>query len=137
MAKKAAYAKVEGLLERVGLPREIFHRYPHELSGGQKQRVVIATALVLDPDLLILDEPTSALDAETEAEVLEALERLMAGRTTLVIAHRLSTVRRADRTAVLQEGRVVETGSPAELLAAGGAYHRLHALQTGTRGSVP
>jgi ATP-binding cassette subfamily B protein/subfamily B ATP-binding cassette protein MsbA len=95
------------------------------LSGGERQRVAIARALVKDAPILILDEPTSALDVATEYLVFEALERLMAGRTTLVIAHRLSTVRRADRIIVLDAGRVAETGTHAELLAAGGRYAHL------------
>jgi ATP-binding cassette subfamily B protein/subfamily B ATP-binding cassette protein MsbA len=99
------------------------------LSGGQRQRLSIARALLKDAPILILDEPTSALDAETEAEVLEALERLMRHRTTLLIAHRLSTVRRAHRIAVLDAGRLVETGTHDELLARRGLYHRLHTLQ--------
>ena len=100
------------------------------LSGGQRQRISIARALLRDSPILILDEPTAALDAATEAALLDALERLMAGRTTLIIAHRLSTVRRADRIVVLDEGRVVETGTHAQLLAAGGLYATLHHLQT-------
>ncbi len=99
------------------------------LSGGQRQRLAIARALLKDPPILVLDEATSALDAESERAVQQALERLMAGRTTLVIAHRLSTVRRADQLAVLEAGRVVELGSHADLLATGGLYRRLHDLQ--------
>jgi len=96
-----------------------------QLSGGQKQRVAIARAVLKDPRILILDEATSALDAESEALVQEALERLMRGRTVLVIAHRLSTVRRADRVVVLQEGQVVQSGSHARLADEDGPYRRL------------
>ena len=99
------------------------------LSGGQRQRLAIARALLKDPPILVLDEATSALDAESERAVQQALERLMAGRTTLVIAHRLSTVRRADQLAVIEEGRIVERGSHGDLLASGGLYRRLHDLQ--------
>jgi len=99
------------------------------LSGGQRQRLAIARALLKDPPILILDEATSALDTESERAVQQALERLMAGRTVLVIAHRLSTVRRADQLVVLEAGRIVERGRHAELLAAGGLYRRLHDLQ--------
>jgi ATP-binding cassette subfamily B protein/subfamily B ATP-binding cassette protein MsbA len=99
------------------------------LSGGEKQRLAIARALLKDAPILILDEPTSALDVETEAQLLAALERVRAGRTAFVIAHRLSTIRNADRIVVMDQGRVVEQGSHAELLAAGGAYSRLYAHQ--------
>ncbi|HVS09361.1 MAG TPA: ATP-binding cassette domain-containing protein, partial [Planctomycetota bacterium] len=99
------------------------------LSGGQRQRITIARAILKGAPLLLLDEATSALDSESEAEVQRALERLKEGRTVVVIAHRLSTIRNADRIAVLDEGRLVELGSHAELIARGGAYARLHAVQ--------
>ena len=99
------------------------------LSGGQRQRIAIARAILKDPPILILDEATSALDAESERLVQEALANLMKGRTTLVIAHRLSTVRRADRILVLDRGRIVEEGSHAALLTRPGLYRRLHEMQ--------
>jgi ATP-binding cassette, subfamily B, bacterial MsbA len=99
------------------------------LSGGQRQRLAIARAVYKDAPILILDEATSALDSESERLVQQALERLMQGRTSLVIAHRLSTIERADRIVALDGGRVVEQGSHAQLLARGGLYARLHALQ--------
>jgi len=99
------------------------------LSGGQRQRLAIARALLKNAPVLILDEATSSLDSESERHVQAALEALMRGRTTIVIAHRLSTVERADRIAVLAEGRIVESGRHAELLARGGIYARLHRIQ--------
>jgi ATP-binding cassette subfamily B protein/subfamily B ATP-binding cassette protein MsbA len=99
------------------------------LSGGERQRLSIARALLKDAPILILDEPTSALDAGTESLLLEALERLMSGRTTFIIAHRLSTIRGADRIVVIENGRAVEQGTHQELIVAGGMYQRFHELQ--------
>ena len=101
------------------------------LSGGQRQRLAIARAVLKDPPLLLLDEATSALDAESERAVQQALEHLMAERTTLVIAHRLATVLKADRILVIDQGHLVESGSHEDLVAAGGLYARLAALQFG------
>jgi ATP-binding cassette subfamily B protein len=102
-----------------------------KLSGGERQRVAIARAFLADAPVLVLDEATSSLDVETELKVQAATEELMAGRTTIVIAHRLSTVRRADRILVFEDGRVVEEGRHGELVALGGAYARLHAVTQG------
>ncbi|MBY0363430.1 MAG: ATP-binding cassette domain-containing protein, partial [Phreatobacter sp.] len=99
------------------------------LSGGQRQRIAIARAILRDAPLLLLDEATSALDAESETLVQEALSRLMTGRTTLVIAHRLATVLDCDRILVMDQGRIVEQGTHASLAAAGGLYARLAELQ--------
>ena len=100
-----------------------------QLSGGQRQRIAIARALLKDAPILILDEATSALDSESERAVQAAVARLMAGRTTLVIAHRLSTIRRADRILVVEDGRIVESGTHAQLMEGAAHYKRLHELQ--------
>jgi ATP-binding cassette subfamily B protein len=100
-----------------------------KLSGGEKQRVAIARALLKDPRILIFDEATSALDSKAEKAIQAELERISKGRTTLVIAHRLSTVMDADQILVMAQGRIVERGSHRELLAAGGEYARMWALQ--------
>jgi ATP-binding cassette subfamily B protein len=101
-----------------------------KLSGGQRQRLAIARAFLKNAPILVLDEPASAMDAEAEAAVMEATARLMCGRTTFIAAHRLSTLRQADQVLVIENGRIVERGTPAELVASGGLYARLYTLQT-------
>ena len=118
----------------VGLPQgydTIVGERGQKLSGGQRQRLSIARAIVRDPRILVLDEATSAVDNETEAAIQRSLEAVGRGRTVLVIAHRLSTVRHADRIHVLERGRVVESGTHDELLDAGGLYAALWRVQTG------
>jgi ATP-binding cassette subfamily B protein len=125
-------AQAEGFLAALpdGLETSVGER-ARSLSGGQRQRLAIARALVREAPILLLDEATSALDAENEQLVQRALDKAMQGRTTLVIAHRLATVLKADRIVVMDEGRVVEEGRHAELVARGGLYARLAALQFG------
>jgi ABC-type multidrug transport system fused ATPase/permease subunit len=106
------------------------------LSGGERQRVAIARAMVRGAPILLLDEPTTGLDVETERLVMDALERLMRGKTTIVISHKLNLIERADQVLVVDDGRVVESGSPAELRAAGGLFARLHELATHNYGVI-
>jgi ABC-type multidrug transport system fused ATPase/permease subunit len=103
------------------------------VSGGERQRISVARAFLKDAPVLILDEPTSSVDSKTEAVILEALERLMAGRTTFMIAHRLSTLHEADRILVLNHGELIEQGTQEELLQLGGLYRQLYDAQIGAR----
>jgi subfamily B ATP-binding cassette protein MsbA len=103
-----------------------------KLSMGQRQRVAIARAILADPRILILDEATSSLDTESEQAIQAALGQLLAGRTTFAIAHRLSTVRRADQILVLEQGRIVERGSHDELIGRRGRYYEMHTRQLGS-----
>jgi subfamily B ATP-binding cassette protein MsbA len=100
-----------------------------KLSGGQKQRIAIARVFLKDPQILILDEATSALDLESEYSIQQSLERLAANRTTIIVAHRLSTITHAEQIVVMEDGQIVEQGKHAELMAAGGAYARLYNIQ--------
>jgi ATP-binding cassette subfamily B protein len=133
IARAAALAHAEGFIAR--LPRgmnTLVGERGVKLSGGERQRVALARAFLADAPILVLDEATSSLDVETERQVQAAMEELMVGRTTIVIAHRLSTIRGADRILVFDQGRIVEEGRHAELVARGGAYARLHAVTEGT-----
>jgi subfamily B ATP-binding cassette protein MsbA len=132
VARALEAAHLAGLLAQLpqGMDTVVGHN-ASALSGGQRQRLAIARAVYKDAPILILDEATSALDTESERLVQDALNRLIAGRTTIIIAHRLSTVEHADRVVVLDHGELAESGTHAQLLARGGLYARLHALQFG------
>jgi ATP-binding cassette subfamily B protein len=104
-----------------------------KLSGGQRQRISIARAILTDPAILVLDEATSAVDNETEAAIQRSLERVAVDRTTIIVAHRLSTIRHADRIYVLEKGKLVESGTHDELVSREGQYHTLWRVQTGER----
>ncbi|MBA4012614.1 MAG: multidrug ABC transporter ATP-binding protein [Phenylobacterium sp.] len=149
IAENIAYARPDATAEEVALAarraraHEFIMKLPLgyqtlvgergvKLSGGERQRVAIARAFLADAPILVFDEATSSLDVETERDVQAAMEELMAGRTTIVIAHRLSTVRNADRILVFEQGHIVEEGRHAELVKKGGAYARLHAVAEGT-----
>jgi ATP-binding cassette subfamily B protein len=146
VAENIAYGKPDAKLEeivaaaRAAHAHEFILRLPHgydslvgergqALSGGERQRISIARALLIDPRILILDEATSSVDTTTEKEIQKALENLVRGRTTIAIAHRLSTLRDANRLIVLDRGNVVETGSHDELMAREGEYYQLYQAQ--------
>ncbi len=117
-------------LERVGLSALFLEREQATLSGGEAQRACLARTLLTEPEVVLLDEPTSSVDSRTELVILDALDRLMVGRTTFIIAHRLSTVRRADQILVLDDGRIVERGTHEQLLANDGLYAEFYAIQS-------
>ena len=119
------------LLTKVGIPDPLMRlkSYPHQLSGGQRQRIAIARAVLKNAPILILDEATSALDTDSERHIQAALDQLMKGRTTFVIAHRLSTVEKADRILVLEKGLIIEQGTHEQLLGNKGRYAKLYRNQ--------
>ena len=114
----------------------MYKRQGTRLSGGQKQRIAIARAILKDPPVLLLDEATSALDAENERLVQEALDHLQVGRTTIVIAHRLSTVQKADRIVVMDEGNILDVGQHQEVMVGDPMYKRMVELQFGSLESI-
>jgi ATP-binding cassette subfamily B protein len=130
LAEAARAANIDEMIDKLPAGYEtMVGERGYRLSGGEKQRIAIARVLLKDPRILILDEATSHLDSRSEALIQEALELLLQGRTSIVIAHRLSTVRRADQILVIDEGRVVERGDHESLMAAGGLYAELYETQ--------
>jgi ATP-binding cassette subfamily B multidrug efflux pump len=136
--------RVEDVLRRIGAEKLAqrpggidapVDEHGHNFSGGERQLIAFARALYRDAPILILDEATASIDSDTESRLQHALEELLRGRTALIIAHRLSTVRAADRILVVQRGKIVEEGSHEELLQKGGLYTRLHDLQFARRPS--
>jgi ATP-binding cassette subfamily B protein len=125
-------AKLDELIEQLpdGL-ETLIGEHGDKLSGGQKQRIAIARALIRDPKVIIFDEATSALDVESEKYIQDSMVELIKGRTTFIVAHRLSTIRQANRIVVLKKGQIAETGTHQELIAQNGIYAKMVAMQTG------
>ena len=135
MAQEEMFRKVDDVAETVEV-KELLHHAPSEMSGGQKQRISIARALIRDPKILILDEATSALDNISEYQVQKAINHLTKGRTTFIVAHRLSTIRNADRIVVMDNGRCVEMGTFDELMVKKGKFFELKTLNDMTANAV-
>ena len=125
-----AKEKIQHLLEVVGLQPAVFDRYPHEFSGGQRQRISIARALIRNPKVIVLDEATSALDSISEKLIQEALNNLTKDRTTFIVAHRLSTIKDADKIAVIADGHCVEYGTYDELMNLKGEFYQMKKIQS-------
>ena len=120
--------RVKAMFAKVRLPEDVLNKYPHELSGGQKQRISIARVFLKNPAILILDEATSALDNESEYEVAKSLEKLSKGRTTITIAHRLSSIRNSDRILVLTQEGIAEEGNHEALMEKKGIYYQFYTM---------
>ena len=129
LAKGESTAIVEELLEMMGL-QQFGHRMPDTLSGGQKQRIAIARTLLKNPKILILDDATSSVDVETEAQIHEALDHLMQGRTTFIIAHRIRSLMQADLILVLDDGKIIQQGIHKDLIHEHGKYKEIFDIQT-------
>ena len=129
LSEKDIGDKVAEMMEMVGLSPDQLNRYPHQFSGGQKQRISIARVLLRQPRIIIFDEATSALDYESEKKIMDNIGPISEGRTMLMIAHRLSTVRDCDAIVVIDHGHIVEAGSHDQLLERKGAYYHLYMAQ--------
>ena len=122
-------ARLTTLTELTDLPRETLDRFPTQISGGQRQRLAIARMILTNPAIVILDEATSALDAETEFQLYAALDEFLNNRTTLIVAHRLSAIKKANRVYVFESGNICEQGSHQELLSQNGLYAKLYGVR--------
>ena len=127
-SREEAEEEAKKALLQVGFKEKNFKKSPFDLSGGQKKRVAIAGVLAMNPKILILDEATSALDSISEKKIQDSIQKLVKGRTTLIVAHRLSTIRNADRIAVIEKGNVLECGSYEELIEKKGAFYRMEKM---------
>ena len=130
MSREEKSERIRGLLSRVGLREDALRRYPHEFSGGQRQRISIARALIRNPKVIVLDEATSALDSISEKLIQEALNNLTKDRTTFIVAHRLSTIKDADKIAVIADGHCVEYGTYDELMNLKGEFYQMKKIQS-------